>query len=158
MAGTVVGPIGTLGNVVPTLTVGGRVFTDLDNLKMLVGNIDRGNGVATLRDVNSSSGYQVPGGKTFKVAAVRIVYSGYISGIEIGYGDNDVGMGSVSQPTNVVFPGGSQNNFAIVGKDTNSQYEAPFQIDIPTGKYPCFGSLATGSSAQASVIVYGYEV
>lgn len=143
---------------VPILAVGGRVFTDLDNLKMLVGNIDRTSGFATLRDVNASSGYQVPAATTFRVAAVEIIYSGFISAVEIGYGDTDVGMQSASAPTNVVYPGGSQSNFSIVGPGTNSSYQTSMQIDIPTGKYPCVGSLGAAGSAQAAVKVYGYEV
>ena len=70
-------PIGTLGTI-PTITVGGRVFTDLDNLIVLTAYAQTGTAAgATFREPVASSGYQVPGGQTLRILAVtaRVVYA-----------------------------------------------------------------------------------
>lgn len=141
-----------------TLTVGGRVFTDLDNLKVLYGNVGQTSGAATLREPNSSSGYVVPALKTFKILAIEVIYGANVSGVLVAYGDTDVGMASTSYPTNVVYTGGDQVNFSVIGSAANTMAQASVSFNVPAGKYPCSGTIGAAGSAIASIKVYGYEV
>lgn len=135
----------------PTLQIGGRVFTDLTNLKILAGSAGSAK-FATLRDVSTGAAYQVASGKTFKVLAVKGVASS-ATAIEanICYGDSDVGQNAVSGPTNIVY----QNGYSGIGSLAGT---TPFTIEtnfsVPALKYPCF-NMATATSG--SVYVYGYE-
>lgn len=150
---------------IPTLTIGGRVFTDLENLKVLSAYCDcsAGTRYSTLRLHSASAGYQVPVGKTFKVLAVAVIplvgaaASRYAYPV---YGDNDVGFASAAAPTNAVFPYGNQTASVILPSNTvptaaNTRLEMAIRQDIPAGKYPAvLGTLGLEFTAY----VFGYEV
>ena len=150
---------------IPTLTVGGRVFTDLENLKVLSAYCDcsAGTRYSTLRLHSASAGYQVPVGRTFKVfaiAAVPLLGVAASRYVYPSYGDNDVGLTSAAAPTNQVFPYGSQASAVILPSNAsptaaNPRLEMSIRQDIPAGKYPAILGTA---GLEFTVYVFGYEV
>lgn len=141
-----------------TLTVGGRVFTDLTNLITLLGYVGT-NQYTTFRQVNSSSGYQVPGGKSFRCAAIRAnVFAAaaatYVYGP--GYGDNDVGLASVAAPTGIVVPGGgSPQTDRLFDCSQLGIQESSVDFLIPTTKYPF---AVSNGVVIVTFTLFGYEV
>lgn len=141
------------GTNVPTLTIGGRVFTDLTNLIELVGIAGNTNGT-TLRKPNATSGYTVTAGKTLTIYAVRVVVSSASAGVEIGlgYADNDVGQNTATSFTNPVSLGGVGNLMTL---STVGIFElAPF-FQAPSTKFPYVQGLS--GSGRFLVEAYGYE-
>lgn len=147
-------------SAIPTLNIGGRIFTDLTNLIVLVGNgVGPTNLNSTLRKQNGSAGYQVPATKTFQALALRIMTSvtAANSGASILYSDNDVGTRSPTVFTNPVYIGGSSTNGTVGdGPFVAGQFtDTPLQFSIPTGKY--VGTITAGAGVYFYQ-VYGYEV
>ncbi len=151
-------PIGTLGTI-PTLAVGGRVFTDLTNLKTLVGFV---NGVglnATLRELGETSGYLVPTGKVFRILAYSISNYGSSDGLYPGYGDTDVGQQSSSSPTGAVNPL-SGGGFLINTTSANATNLVTLELSlgsgllIPAETYPY---IASGGTMVGTILAHGYE-
>lgn len=64
-------PIGNLGTI-PTLTIGGRVYTDLTNLKVLIAHMVGNPAASSFRLVggHAGSGYQVTANKTLTVSGL----------------------------------------------------------------------------------------
>ena len=151
MSGTVVGPIGTLGNI-DTLVVGGREFTNLSSTTfvLLSGSTIAGGSYATLRLGSASSGYVVPTGKTLTIWAVSFFGTG-TSESTLGYASSDVGFNSVSAPSSPVYLYGA-NTAAFTGPASNTIYQAPAFFQVPAGSYP-FVSVQV---SNASMTVYGY--
>ena len=155
--------LGTLGNI-DTLTIGGRVFTDLTNLIILEMTANTGSGVvySTFRLSNSSSGYQVTSGKTFTIYAIQATSLTSTARISLGYGNTDVGNDSSSAPTSFVAEGhlivaaspSAEPPRMIIGGGSIVNFVANFSI--PSLKYPCF--VSDGSGFQGSAFIYGYEV
>lgn len=149
-------PIGTIGNI-PTITVGGRVFTDLTNLIQLM-NYVNDTSYATFRAPNGTAGYAVTASTTLQVKAV-IVHPGSTGApsISLGYGDNDVGIGSGAAPTNAVWNAGSKDIMAVTGRGNTGSVGsqgAVANFNIPAGKYPaCYSSLGV-----VHAHIFGYEV
>lgn len=144
---------------IPTLTIGGRVFTDLSNLIMLVGCSAGANGNSSLRKPGASAGYQVPVGKSFRVLAVRATIS--LAGAAtqtICYSDNDVGFATATAFTNVVYPGGSYDGGTIVFPQaaSNTPIEQSMDFTVPAGKY--LGCTNNFSASSIRIQVFGYEV
>lgn len=152
-------PIGNLGTI-PTLSLGGFTITDITNLKFLSGFGDSTNLRNTLRATGTSSGYVVPGGKTFRVIAILVANDTAGGNVAPGYADNDVGQNSTTAFTNPVF--------AFTGTTTPKQYTVslpavtaaapfyaiPIKFDIPTGKYAVTQNTGTGNM-QGTLV--GYE-
>jgi hypothetical protein len=140
----------------PTITIGGRVFTDLNNLIILQGQ-PGANGHATLRTCNGLAGYTPSGSKAFRALAVRAVSStpGPV-GTHLGYGNTDVGANSASDPAGVVWLGGTATTAGFLGSEqfgaSGSTNETPVDFTVPNGKYPCM------SGANVVLWVFGYEV
>lgn len=152
--------IGTLGTI-PTITVGGRVFTDLTNLIILIGVLENAGDFTTLRKMNATSGYQVPGGKTFTAMAIKIAGAPQNIGCNhsVLYGDNDVGENSASAPATPVYAGGFTAPSATVQsvKDSGGALlfpEAAINFQVPTGK---FMAHTADASVRSIVYIYGYE-
>lgn len=146
------------------LQVGGRIFTDLENLVELHGYVTNPN-YTTLRKANASAGYQVPVGKVFEVHAVRIssynaagvAYQCYLS-----YGDNDVGLQSAAAPANIVYPTGNADNaglgqMAQILEPGTSRHELSIRFNVPAQKYATARSSGTAGS-NTRIVVFGYEV
>lgn len=141
-----------------TLTVGKRVFTDLQNLITLLGYVGT-NQYTTFRKVNASSGYQVPGGKSFQCAAIRanvFVAGGATYVYGPSYGDNDVGLGSATPPTGIVVPGGgSAQTDRLFETSQLGIQESSVDFLIPATKYPF---AVSNGAIIVTFTLWGYEV
>lgn len=160
-------PIGTLGY--PNLIIGERIVNET-GLIMLFANTSSTNTSSGFHRSGSTTIYQVPGGMTFQVVAVRA--SANINAadaqemINLAYSDTSIAYNSGSSPTNGVAvngatfgAGGSSEGFAALGGHSTSgpsTVEIPIDFTIPASKYP-FLSVLSGSYT-VGVIVYGFEV
>jgi len=143
---------------VASLTIGGRVFTDLKNLIVLHTGLATTNTYSTARLPNGTSGYQVPASKTLRILAVKCsivktVDSG--TNIGLGYSDNDAGIDvAVGLLTNPVHCGGAITVPVLAsGKETAysvANVEAPLNFTVPTGKY------LFGRHASQGMTFFGY--
>lgn len=149
---------------IPSLTVAGRVFTDLENLTHLRGFAEGTTTVrASFRKLTAVAGYQVPTGKKFVVKAIRCCSTVSSSNANLmfllAYSDNDVGINSSTAFTNAVYVGGSSNLASIGGlsevKDDVQEFVTNFEI--PAGKYVGMQALASAANS-VSVDLFGYEV
>lgn len=149
--------IGTLG-VIDTLTIGGRVFSDLTNLKSLGAGVLFAN-YTTFRSPNSTSGYQVTTGKTFNIYAIKSytanVDTNAAGSFNIGYANADAGLNGAA-PSTIVYMGGDIGQAHILQFSSRGNEVAlatPF--GVPSQKYP----FVTGNSAgQIQCFAFGYEV
>jgi hypothetical protein len=141
------------------ISIGGRVFTDLDNLIMLYGWTAGSTTIRTsLRLANGTAGYQVPASRTLKIMAAKIVPcaatpTGQVVATPC-YSDNDVGMESSTAFTNPIYLGGDVGmGLATAGASDNyPEFGVVLDFDVPTGKYPGF----QGGACVTSLIFYGY--
>ena len=142
-------PIGTLGNI-PTITAGGRIFTDLTTIISLVSQAGTTNG-GTFRKPGITSGYAVTSGKTLTVGAM-VFYATANVGMKIAQTDNDIGLDASTAFTNPVYLGSS------------SGLTFPIFATLPLGFAPNFPvaatkylSFANNSSGTTWALAYGYE-
>lgn len=147
--------------MVPSLTVGGRTFTDLSNLIYLHGRVATAARWATFRTENASAGRQTTSGKTLTIYACNI-YSETAStttGMVLLYGDTDVGMDAAAAPTNPVYlagdssllAGGVLYGAATTGVMNHSESAVAFQV--PSLKYPAMKYDSTAAQGTC----YAYE-
>ena len=140
-----------------SITVGGRVFTDVKNLITLGCNIaGAASGNCTMRKPAGTAGYTPSGSNKFHVFAYRaisVVAAGYIY---ISYADNDVGMASGTAFTNNVYQYGDPSA-AIFSASVNvgDIEEGSVDFVVPNGKYT---ELSNGSGTFSGTVYYfGYE-
>lgn len=149
---------------IPTLMVGGRVFTDLANLIILYGYVSGATTTnCSLRKQGGSAGYTVTAGKTYTILAVR-AYGSYTATVAgsfgyLGYSDNDVGVNSSTAYTNAKNPGnngllGQVGNAAL---GSNGLWEWLCDFQVPATKIPSFTGNG-GAAINTNVVVFGYEV
>lgn len=149
---------------IPTLTIGGRVFTDLENLVQLKAYVEGTTNVrGTARKLNASAGYQVPVGKKFVIKAVRIIPT-YASAsalypATIVYADNDVGVAAATAFTNEVDIGGNVliGQLGTMLSTSFTLQEFVLNFEVPAGKYIGVRAL-TSSLTYAALDIFGYEV
>lgn len=140
-----------------TITVGGKVFTDLENLIQLHGILVSG-GSCTLRKADSSSGYLPSGSNNFQVHAIQLFIAACGEFVLL-YSDNDMGVDTSTAPTNPVYPGGSLSCGILT---LNGQYAAGSIVSmlsnfiIPNGKYIAINY--AGYPSDGVIRVYGYEI
>jgi hypothetical protein len=147
-------------SAVPTLTIGGRVFTDLTNLIRLNFQTGAANNFCTMRLSNGTSGYQVPVGKTLRIAAIEWSISAAASAfVDLHYSDNDLGFASATARTNPVLNSGVTDATAagvqgITTAAAGSYYTKQCDFTVPAQKYPGIqdGNNTSGLSGTA----YGY--
>lgn len=143
-------PIGTLGTI-PSITIGGRVFTDLDNLLILGANMS-GNKYWTFAEGNGTGDYQVPVGKTLQVLAVQTVCTTASNGVSILlYGDNAVDNSS-TPPTNPVFQFNNKNSFSA----QPGVHSFITDFEVPAGKY--IHALDNDTSGSFGMFLFCYLV
>lgn len=156
-------PIGTLGTI-DSLTIGTRVFVDLDNLIVLsAAGYAGSNYICTARLANATSGYQVTSGKTLRIDATQFyidqVYTVTLA-FRMFYSDNDVGFATAGTTTNeVVYNDGGTGTYArslfpVENPQSQVAYKYPF-FSVPSGKYP--GCAHGGASLNWSGMLFGYE-
>jgi len=141
----------------PTLTVGGQVFTDLDNLISLIGTTASGTLYTGFRKNTETSGYQVPVGKILVIKAMRIQNkSASPTHFSLNYADNDQGMGSATAPTNPVYLGGVAQCSPTGGTSVNIQEYGGLDFRVPAGKY--VGGNDQDTSGLTFVQLFGYLI
>lgn len=122
---------------IPTLTVGGLLFTNPTALKVLYSRASSGTRT-TARLPSGTAGYQVPAGKTYSLYALRCTSYGTNDGFSLLYADNDVGLRSGTAFTNPVYfvgdSGAAFNGGAAGVTQEWSFYGSPFVV--PANKYP----------------------
>lgn len=145
------------------LTVGGRHFTstELANLIVLSGFISTASRYCVLRTPNSTSGYQVPNGKTLYMYVVACQTSTNAIGTgQPGYGDNDVGQDTATTPTNLVSLCGftTSVNFSVGHVNTSILAQNPgytyMDFQVPQNKFP----VMKAGQNNSSFTVYGLLV
>lgn len=162
-------PIGTMG-LTRHIVVGGTVLPT-DGLIVLSGSENNGGGTtySTLRDQFGSSGYTPSGSNRFLAMCAISVQQTSSGGTYIGYGDNDVGVGSLTVPTNAKYPANNTQSGlmsywsantgdtagAAGGATNNGFYYIPLGLIIPNAKY-IFVRYA--ASTNWSIRLFGYEV
>jgi hypothetical protein len=148
--------MGIIGNA-PSLTVGGRVFTDLQNLIIIRSHTAIAANYATPRRSGASAGYTPSGANKFRIVAVRLILNNSTSDTYLSYADNDSGVNTATTPTNEVFWGGNQqlaplsSSFGVTA-EPKFEYEIAHNLLIPNGKY-----IQTFASCDATFEIYGYE-
>lgn len=149
-------------SAIPTLTVGGRVFTDLQNLIILKGYAQLSQN-ATLRNFTGTAGYQVTAGKTLQIQAVEWQTNSYFTtghSVFVLQTDNDVGLNTATAFTNPVYPfGNSTDTFGglNVCNDTGTiRSQKVYRFNVAAGKYVSMVNAA--GSVNTEVTVFGYEV
>lgn len=149
-------PIGTLGNI-DTITVGGRIFTDLSTIIIVTAPLDQSTGAkATFRLPGGTAGYPVTAAKTYTVHAISLNANTAISGYQFLYSDNDVGLNTATAHTNPIYENGGSITVASVGTPANTFQGIATKFAIPAGKYP--GSIVVGAgSAGGHAQAWGYE-
>lgn len=142
----------------PSLTIGGRVFTDLKNLIQLYAFVSgAGNGNCTFRRSDTTSGYTPSGSKTFRVLALRMeVYTTFAGAGSLLYSDNDVGIAAATAFTNAKSPL-SGGQFPLVVQTTSNAniFDKPINFVVPNGKY--LGCTNNASAGVGSIVAWGYE-
>lgn len=151
-------PIGNIG-ISDLIGVGDSQFVDITNLKVLsaFGTASLPN--STCRSLGVGAGYQVPGGKTF-----RIIGFGYFTDDtlcpSLGYSNNDVGQqtaSSFSSYVDAMNGGGTPLQLVYFQTTTtNTIRSIPLKLDVPTGKYVAVS--VPGGTGSYTAFVYGYEV
>lgn len=149
-------PIGTIG-AIPTLQVGGAVFTDLANLITLAVQISSSsNGTFRNAKTGATAGYAVTASTTLNIRALRALPNSTSAGtFVLLYGDTDLGFNSGSAFSNPVYYGGSSGMVAIVFPPNNAATpyaECTVNFNVPAAKYP--GAI---NSSGGFLWAYGYE-
>lgn len=156
-------PVGTLG-VLPTLTVAGKVFTNISTdastglivLYGFSGGTSNTVGVFTLP--NATANYQVPANKTLRILALEgyAANTAGTSAIDLMYGTSSVAVGT-SDPAGAVRNGNaaSGRGLALVMSAVVGAYFSKAQnFTIPQNDYVYFSVNATNSSPVLTA--YGY--
>jgi hypothetical protein len=146
-----------LAGLRPSLTVSGRVFTDLKNLLTLVARFGQASRYKSFCHPSSATGYAVTTGKNLVVEAGEVQFSA-LTGVQISllYGDSSV-TDTIAAPTNPVYLTGSTDMAYIVGVNAATYFETRSmncKFTVPSTKVPA-GFPNTGSLSGA---IYGYEV
>lgn len=140
-----------------TLSIGGRVFTDLANLIYLYASAEA-NQYGTMRTQAGPAGYAVTSGKTLIIYAVRIniLIADPASKIYIGYGDDDVGLSTPTAPTTPKFLANvGQQASVILTTPAVGLTETVLNFNVPATKYPF---IVTAGSVSIQTLALGYEV
>lgn len=140
----------TYPSAVSSLIVGGRVFTEVDQLINLVGYQSGATNIrATFRKTNGSAGYEVPVGKSFRVMAWEYNNQdqNVADGLALCYTDNDVGINTSTAFTNPVWLGGDASAAAVstrgVQKPALQNQSGAIEFLVPAGKFISMQGAAT---------------
>lgn len=145
--------------LIPSLNIGGRTFTDLRNLKFLVGGVSgAANGNTSFREGTSTTGYAPPASKVFRVLAARsLVIATGTEWCSILYADNDVGFSTNTAFTNAKHSGGAAgvSSICLPSVISSAWIETPYDFIIPTGKFLSVTNFASASTVRFQI--FGYE-
>ena len=137
-----------------TMTVGGAVFTDLDNLKVLYMHINgSGAGKTGARLTTASAGYQVPTGQKLVLRALSAQCN--VAGVfSLGYCDNDLGLASNTSPTNPFYIANNDYSLQMFVAATGTYTKTEFYMEIPASKYVF--AFNNAGALVAGIFLYGY--
>lgn len=142
----------------PSLTVGGRVMTDMSNLIVLHARFASGaNRYFGACKSNGTAAYQVTAGKTLRIIAARVAVGTAASGgpIALGYSDAAITLaGTAGAPTNPIYNGGS-NGVYTATTGVLGVTEFALNFTIPATKYVHHDQGT--ATADGAVTYYGYE-
>lgn len=148
--------VGAVG-ITPSLTIGGRVFTDLTNLIILHGAVAAGQANCSLRKANGVAGYAVTAGKTLTIYACKgRSNTAANTKIILLYSDNDMGVDTATAPTNPVYIMGSTANYGLTysgGASVDQEQAHEINFQVPATKIPGVIMVSSVSYFRA----YGYE-
>ena len=140
------------------IQVGGRVFTDLNNLLIFRARTSTTATGAncTMRVANGTAGYAVTTGKTLTIRAIKAVgdVASAFTYFSLLYSDNDMGFATNNAATNAVHAyGASSESFGTDPTLENNTFNTNFAI--PAAKYP--GVIDGNTGAGLGYEIYGYE-
>ena len=151
---------------IESLTIGGRIFTDLDNLIIISGFHNAGNSTSGLFLQEDGTQYQVPVGKKLRIwagVALSIDTTPTANQIDFGYLDvpvalntNVLGAGTVYCVSSGAYPAATTMNVVAAGNGdfyTRSGFDIKF--DMLASKYPFMQGIP---GADAVLTLYGYEI
>lgn len=143
----------------PTITVGGRVFTDLANLITLTVICSNGK-YSTFREYDGTP-YTPSGSNDFRVLAGRVIFGSAASAAttsNIVYGTNDVGVDSAVAPAGVQKAGGTDAGSVPLNSTPTFLAEIDFGSGflVPNGNYPAI-LRNDATSGVNGYQIYGYE-
>jgi hypothetical protein len=166
--------IGNLGTI-PTLTIGGRIFTDVGspgsagNLKILIGRPAGATNIFSgllLEGSQVATAYQVTNGKSLIIDAEKLTNQTATSGddqVAAGQADNALAFPTSSTPTNPIYfisetttvieligMGGGTANGNVVYSNVRGK--------IASQKYGFCKGLVGGGNSACLFEAYGYEV
>lgn len=147
------------GFSVPSITIGGRVFTDIPNLIILKAIVTAAGQKCTFRLPSGTAGYQVTAAKTLKVLAISAFASNTGSNsFIIAQSDNDAGWTGSTALTNPVYEANNADTTGITaGGIVTARNEFVTNFSVAATKYL---SVSGGNGASAASIIYAfcYEV
>lgn len=137
-----------------TLTIGGRVFTDLTNLiqvRCAVGGVD---GNASFRKYDGTSGYLPSGSNNIRWLAYK-AYVQTAGKAAITSSTNDCGIATTTTPTGGAFIGGDLDAGVITGgQAANTLQEGPLNWLVNNGEYT---SIQGDGAVLVFAELFGYE-
>lgn len=141
-----------------SLTVGGRNFTDLDNLKVLHARSASANSYSNFRNEDGTN--YSPSGVAFRILAFRVFNNTTTDNVfQFLYGNDAAGWNTTAPTTPVYEYGSTSTEYSRVGhsiNDTGAGDKNQDSMDflVLDGKFPHFHQ----SGAQVlHVTIYGYE-
>lgn len=147
-----------MGSVVtgPSLTIGGRVFTDLDNLIILGSTGNNGGEYGTF--VKDSTGiFYSPSGVNFRILAIQMnIIAASNQNVLIFQSDNTVGFDTASPPagTNVGYLSNGLGNYNFHHDGAHPAAEYPVNFLINDGK---FVTERHQNAIASHFLLFGYE-
>lgn len=146
----------------PSLTIAGRVFTDLSNLIQLVAFVNGvGTGFCTFRKIGGVGGYTPSGAKSFRLAALQVEPTvAFATAGSIFYSDNDLGVATNTAPINPVYPGGAsgtgQSIPLVAASNGSVVYQKAIDFTVINGKF--LGITTANQNTTGSIYAWGYEI
>jgi hypothetical protein len=145
-------------SVVPSITVGGRVFTDLTNIIILGGFTNASGNNCTMRQINGSAvptaGYTPSGSNKFHLMAMKVEQGGAGGGaINLLHATADLGLaqaGAFTSPIDWLTGNSSLTKFMQLPGTDGDFKETAIDMIVPNGNF--VGVV----SALTSVTWYGY--
>ena len=150
----------------PSITIAGRVFTDLDNLIILGGSTgSSGDDTCTFREPNGTAGYQVPVGKKLVVKAMKCSVLSVTAAVQFSgalvYADADVGLNSTTSLTNPVYNFNGAFAAGVQSQNTTAQlgnFEEIIEFTVIAQKYLCINRIAGVAATKFLAFCYLEDV
>ncbi len=136
----------------PSLTVGGRTFTDLTNLQLLLIQCSFAK-YSTFR-TPAGTPYQVPVGKNFRALCIQVNSSAGSGRSTLGYDTTDRGIDNASL-TSPAYMGGSAVASQLNFSTSWTEFTHLLNFLIPATRYPFI--YADVGSGYVSCKLFGYE-